>query len=118
MIEISTCKFLSPADHHLATCHDRTLCPVQCHVSWQLSKYKMVMFLTKISSKVVKIFLILSVVACIIIKLFNKPIVSLSESNNPTAPLIILWNGYQEHDELWARVFHKMTSGILDGSFS
>ena len=78
----------------------------------------MVKFLKKISSKVVKIFLILSVVSCIIIKLLNKPIVSLSESNNPTAPLIILWNGYQEHDELWARVFHKMTSGILDGSFS
>lgn len=43
--------------------------------------------------------------------------VSLSDSNNQTTPLILLWNGYQEHDELWARVFHKMTSGILDGSF-
>ena len=76
-------------------------------------------FFTKISLTVVKIFLVFLIGVCIVIKLFNneKPMPYLNKSNNQTAasPLILLWNGYQEHDELWARVFHKMTSGIVSG---
>ena len=76
-------------------------------------------FFTKISLIVVKIVLVLLIGVCIVIKLFNddKPMLTPTESNNKNAssPLILLWNGYQEHDELWARVFHKMTSGIVSG---
>ena len=76
-------------------------------------------FFTKISLTVCKIFVVFLVGVCICIKLFNNenPTDSLSDSDNNTAtsPLILLWNGYQEHDELWSRVFHKMTSGNVSG---
>ena len=79
----------------------------------------MLKFFTKISLTVCKIFLVFLVGVCIVFKLLNneKPKVNLTDSNNKTAtsPLILLWNGYQEHDELWSRVFHRMTSGIVSG---
>ena len=72
--------------------------------------------LTKISWKLVKVFLILLISVCIIFKLFNNkhsqaPDESGSDNETDSGPLILLWNGYQEHDELWARVFHRMSSG-------
>ena len=72
--------------------------------------------LTKISWKLVKVFLILLISVCIIFKLFNNkhsqaPDESGSDKETDSGPLILLWNGYQEHDELWARVFHRMSSG-------
>ena len=44
----------------------------------------------------------------------ERKVVQLSDNQNASHPLILLWNGYQEDDSLYRRIFHRMTSGSCE----